>query len=601
MSADPAGRLPVASGRQTWAAVRRLAGPHRGLALAALLTAVAATAVYLVTAPVLGRIVDQVIENRPTSDLTGPITLLVVIALVYALLSMVSVVLVARLGEQILAELRERFIERALDLPLEQVESAGSGDLTSRVTNDVSVISKGIREALPSFSRAALTIGLTLVGLAVLDWRFALAALCAAPIQIWTVRWYLHTAPPLYAKQRVAVGDLQQELLDSISGAGTVRAFGLRRAHLDKVTARSGHSVALTLAAVRLQTRFFARLNLAELIGLSAVLITGYFLVDRGEVTVGAASAAALYFANLFNPINVALASIDEAQAAAASLARLVGVIDIAAEPAPAEVGADVGAESAPAPRPAPVEIDGVGHAYVPNHDVLDDVSLALAAGEQVAVVGTSGAGKTTLAKLVAGVHRPTRGRIRLAGVDTRDLGPRGVRRTVALITQEVHVFAGPLAADLRLARPEATDEDLHAALAAVGASEWVALLPEGPATVVGDGGHSLTVAQAQQLALARLLLVDPPVAILDEATAEAGSAGARILEEAAARAMSGRTALIVAHRLTQAASADRVVVLDSGRVVEVGTHAELVAAGGPYATLWAAWSAGRPNELPIV
>ena len=593
MSADPAVRLPVASAKQTWAAVRRLGGPHRGLAVAALLTAVAATAVYLVTAPVLGRIVDQVIGNRPTSDLTGPITLLVVIALVYALLSMVSVVLVARLGEQILAELRERFIERALDLPLEQVEAAGSGDLTSRVTNDVTVISKGIREALPSFSRAALTIGLTLVGLAVLDWRFALAALCAAPIQIWTVRWYLRTAPPLYAKQRVAVGDLQQELLDSISGAGTVRAFGLRRSHLEKVHARSGHSVALTLAAVRLQTRFFARLNLAELIGLSAVLMTGYVLVDRGEVTVGAASAAALYFANLFNPINVALASIDEAQAAAASLARLVGVIDIPAEPPRPEVG--------PAPRPAPVEIDGVGHAYVGDHDVLDDVSLALAAGEHVAVVGTSGAGKTTLAKLVAGVHRPTRGRIRLAGVDTGDLGPRGVRRTVALITQEVHVFAGPLAADLRLARPEAPDEDLHAALGAVGAAEWVALLPDGLATVVGDGGHSLTVAQAQQLALARLLLADRPVAILDEATAEAGSAGARVLEEAAARAMAGRTALIVAHRLTQAASADRVVVLDAGRVVELGTHAELVGAGGPYARLWAAWSAGRPNELPIV
>ena len=600
MSADPAGRLPVASARQTWAAVRRLARPHRGLALAALLTAVSATVVFLVTAPVLGRIVDQVIENRPASDLTGPITVLVMIAVVYALLSMVGVVLVARLGEQILAELRERFIERALDLPLDQVEAAGSGDLTSRVTNDVAVISKGIREALPSFSRAALTIGLTLVGLAVLDWRFALAALCAAPIQIWTVRWYLRTAPPLYAEQRVAVGDLQQELLDSISGAATVRAFGLRRSHLNKVTARSGQSVALTLAAVRLQTRFFARLNLAELIGLSAVLVTGWFLVDRGEVTVGAASAAALYFANLFNPINVALASIDEAQAAAASLARLVGVIDIAAEPAPPGMGPQMGPES-PAPRPASVEIDGVGHAYVPNHDVLDDVSLALAAGEQVAVVGTSGAGKTTLAKLVAGVHRPTRGRIRLAGVDTRDLGTRGVRRTVALITQEVHVFAGPLAADLRLARPEAGDEDLHAALTAVGASEWVALLPDGPATVVGDGGHSLTVAQAQQLALARLVLADPPVAILDEATAEAGSAGARILEEAAARAMAGRTALVVAHRLTQAAGADRVVVLDAGRVVEVGTHAELVAAGGPYAALWAAWSAGRPNELPIV
>ncbi len=583
-------RLPVAPGRRTWAALRTLARPHRTLAVTALLTAVAATTVYLLTAPVLGNIVDRVIEDRPASALTGPITLLVAIALGYAALAMVSIVLIARLGEQILAGLREQFVERALALPLEQVEAAGSGDLTSRVTNDVSVISQGIRQALPEFTRAALTIALTVVGLAVLDWRFALAALLAAPIQVITVRWYLRNAPPLYAKQRAAVGDLQQELLDSISGAPTVRAFGLRHSHLAKVTARSQHSVDLTLAAVRLQTRFFARLNLAELVGLSAVLATGYVLVENGDVTVGAASAAALYFANLFNPINVALASLDEAQSAAASLARLVGVLDLPGEPEPAD-------PAAPPTDPARVDVEGVGHAYVPGHDVLDGVDLSVAAGERVAVVGTSGAGKTTLAKLVAGVHTPTRGRIRLDGIDAADLGAAGVRRTVALVTQEVHVFAGPLADDLRLVRPDATDEDLRRALTTVGAAEWVDLLPAGLATEVGEGGHELTVAQAQQLALARLLLVDPPVAILDEATAEAGSAGARALEAAATEAMAGRTALVVAHRLTQAATADRVVVLDAGRVVEVGTHDDLVAAGGVYARLWSAWSAERSDS----
>lgn len=587
-------RLPVASAGAVWAAVRRLAAPRKGLAAAALGTGVAATAVALVTAPVLGHIVDQVIADRPTSALTTPITLLVVIALASAALSVVSVVLVARLGELILAGLREQFVARALDLPLERVEAAGSGDLTSRVTNDVSVISEGIRTALPEFARAALTIALTLVGLVFLDWRFALAALCAAPIQIWTVRWYLRVAPPLYARQRVAVGDLQQELLDSISGAATVRAFGLRRPHLAKVTGRSDISVRLTLQAVRLQTRFFARLNLAELIGLSAVLATGFHLVDTGAVTVGTASAAALYFANLFNPINVALASIDEAQSAAASLARLVGVIDLPADPTPAT-------PAAPAAHPATVELEQLSHAYVPGHDVLTDVELHVGAGERLAIVGTSGAGKTTLAKLVAGVHRPSRGRIRLDGRDSDDLGPAGVRRTVALVTQEVHVFAGPLGDDLRLARPDASDADLTAALRAVGADGWVALLPAGLDTEVGEGGHSLTVAQAQQLALARLLLVDPPVAILDEATAEAGSAGSRDLEAAAAEAMAGRTALVVAHRLTQAASADRIVVLEAGRIVEVGSHDQLVAAQGPYAQLWSAWSAQRPNERRVV
>jgi ATP-binding cassette subfamily C protein len=208
-----------------------------------------------------------------------------------------------------------------------------------------------------------------------------------------------------------------------------------------------------------------------------------------------------------------------------------------------------------------------------------------------VAVVGASGAGKTTLVKLIAGFHPPTTGTIRLGSQDTKDLGPDGVRRTVALVTQEVHVFAGTLSDDLRLARAQASDAELEAALERVQALDWVRLLPEGLETVVGDGGHALTAAQAQQLALARLVLADPPVAILDEATAEAGSAGARLLERSATQALAGRTAIIVAHRLTQAATADRIVVMESGRVAEQGTHAELLGLSGLYAQLWKAWS----------
>jgi ATP-binding cassette subfamily C protein len=251
----------------------------------------------------------------------------------------------------------------------------------------------------------------------------------------------------------------------------------------------------------------------------------------------------------------------------------------------------EAGTPRADGRRAGGVAIAGVGHEHVPGRAVLQDVTLDVAPGERLAVVGPSGAGKTTLARIVAGVLAPTRGDVALGGVPAA-AAERG--KDMALITQEVHVFAGPLADDLRLAAPEATDQDLHEALRRVGADGWVAALPDGLATVVGDGGHALTALQAQQLALARLLLRGAPVVVLDEATAEAGSAGARVLERAADAVLDGRTALVVAHRLTQARSADRIVVLDAGRVVEVGDHDALLAAGGRYAALWSAWSAPR-------
>ncbi|MGA5732146.1 ABC transporter ATP-binding protein [Streptomyces seoulensis] len=578
---DDSTLLPTATPARTRAVVRELLCPQKGLAFAGFGLLVLATSVGLVTQPLLGHIVDLVTEHRAPNTLTWPVAALAGVAVAQGVLTALGMSLVSRLGETALARLRELFVERALALPLERVERAGSGDLNARVTRDVSRVADAVRGALPELARSALSIVLTLGALALLDWRFLLAALLAVPVQAHTARWYVRNAVPLYAGERIAAGAQQQQLLDTIGGARTVRAHRLQDGHTGQVTARSRAAVELTMRGVRLVLRFYARLHIAEYIGLAAVLVTGFLLVRSGSASVGTATAAALYFHSLFGPVNTALVLLDDAQSATAGLARLVGVVD---EPAPAK------AETADLPAPDPsVTLTGVSHAYLPGCPVLHGVDLEVRPKERVALVGTTGAGKTTLAKLVAGLHSPTAGRVDVGGA-----GPEAAPRLVGLVTQEVHVFAGPLADDLRLARPDASEAELREALTAVGALGWAEALPEGLDTVVGEGGHRLTADRAQQLALARLMLADRPVVVLDEATAEAGSSGARLLDEAAERALRGRTALVVAHRLSQAAAADRIVVLSDGRVVESGTHAELLAAGGAYAALWHAWSGSR-------
>lgn len=568
--------LPIATPARTRRSLGALVRPHRLLLAGTVATLVSATVAILAVPPLLGAIVDAVIADGPAAGVDGPALGILAALVARALLSALGTLLTARLGELVLAGLRERVVARALGVRPADVERAGSGDLLQRVGGDISVISEGVRRAVPLLVLAGLEVGLTLVGLAVLDWRLALAGLAPLPVWVLATRWYARVSGPLYAAERAAEGRRTQSVLAGVGGAATVRAFRLRTPLLERIGRDSTAAVTASLAAMRAQSRFGAALNGAELVGVLALLVTGFWLVRAEAVTVGTATAAVLYFLRLFDPIGALLFLLDEAQSAGAALARLVGVADLPLPPAPA----------APRrPRDASVRLAGVRHAYDGGPEVLHGVDLEIAPGERVAVVGPSGAGKTTLGAVLAGVLEPTAGTVTIGGVPLTDLAEP--RRHVAVVTQEVHVFAGTVADDLRLARPAATDAELRAALERVGAD--LAL-----DAVVGDGGDELDATAAQLLALARLVLADPAVAVLDEATAEAGSAGARVLERAADAALAGRTAVVIAHRLTQAAAADRVVVLEKGRIVESGPHAELVAAGGSYAALWRAWSTGR-------
>ncbi|AHW64874.1 ABC-type transporter, ATPase subunit [Corynebacterium glyciniphilum AJ 3170] len=572
-------RLPVATGRRSTAAVWQALSGRRALLIFAAAISAGAAALELVTPALLGTIVDDISdggENRPIWLYGGLIAAAVIAA---SALSVLGVLLASRVLERLLATLRERLVTTALRMPQERVERSGTGDLVSRASDDVAQVSEALSQVLPSLSRTVFTIILTLGGLFLLDWRFGLTFLAAVPLYWFALRWYVRLAPPLYAAERAAFGTRAHHLLSALKGLDTVLAYRLSGWHSVRIALSSWAVATWALRARTVQTMFAWRIDLAFVAVLSTVLFVGYGLVGADLVTVGAATTAVLYFLRLQGPLRGLMIEIDTLQAAAASLARIIGVTDLGSTRDAAE--ATDAAESADGQPGGHVRVNSVRFAYQGGTDVLHDVSLTIPAGQRVAVVGTSGAGKTTLAALIAGIHRPSTGTVD-APVDTM------------LVSQETHIFSGTLRDNLTLAAPDVDDKDLVTALTRVGAADLLEELTLGLDSPIGVQGHPLTAAQEQHLALTRLLIADPDLAILDEATAEAGSAHAAVLDRAAEVVLQGRTGVVIAHRLSQAAACDRIVLMEQGRVLEDGSHDALVAAGGPYSRLWAAWNANR-------
>jgi ATP-binding cassette subfamily C protein len=607
--------LPTASGRRVLAELRPLLAGRAGLlllvALAGLVTALAGLA-----GPwVVGSLVDELrAEPSMRPILTGAAWILLA-GVLGALGTWLGRWWMGALAEPAVASLREDVLDAALAVDSAVVEGGGRGDLVSRVAEDSRVVTEAASVILPMFLQSLFVVVVSAAGMTAVDWRLGLVGLIAIPMYYLTLRWYLPRSGPLYAQERIAFGVRSQRMLGGIGGAATLRAFEAEQVELARIDAASAHARDLSIDVFRFLTRAFSRNNRAEAVVLAALLTAGFLLVDADALTAGGVATAALLFHRLFNPIGALVGMFDEIQSAGASLKRMVGVIDLpgtaaaegstaegpAASAAKARTGASAEAAASPVDASAPGDrtrgdealvLRGVGHAYEPEHPVLVDVELRLAPGEVVAVVGATGAGKSTLAQIAAGTVPPTAGEVQLGARPLRELPGRELRRRIAMVSQEVHVFSGTIAENVRVPRPDAAEHAVQEALTAVGARHWVSALPEGAETVVGDGGHPLTPMQEQMLALARLVLADPDFVILDEATAEAGSSGAQDLETAARAVLEGRGGIVVAHRLSQAVTADRVLVMERGRIVESGTHDSLRRGEGIYATLWSAWTA---------
>nr|WP_203590085.1 ABC transporter ATP-binding protein [Streptomyces sp. SID13031] len=571
--------MPVAGGRETAREVWRLSRGHR-LRLATVgALGIVSTGVNVIPPVIIGFLVDRV--QAGTADLGTVLTVTAVMALsavLGAAGTAVTIVLATRVYHTILAALREQLVGRAMTLPQHLVERAGTGDLISRTSDDVTAVADAAPAVIPALTVTAFTIVVSLGGLAALDWPYAAAFAVVLPIYVLVMRWYLRIGPRIYGAERAAMSARAQQILESQRGYATVVGLGLTEQRHHTVMAASWGVAVWTLRARTVQGMLSIRLNLGECLSLATVLVVGFVLIEADASTVGGATAAMLLVLRLLGPVNELVFVIDDLQSALASLSRMIGVATIPEEAGEPTVTADTSIA---------VRLHDVGFRYGDGPRVLDNLTLDIPTGQRIAVVGASGAGKTTLAAVIAGIHLPDAGTVAQPG------------RT-ALITQETHVFAGTLRDNLTLAAPGATDHDIHAALDATGAAGLLDLLPDDLNTMIGTGGHPLTDAQAQQLALARLLLADPELAILDEATAEAGSTHAGLLDRAAEAALRGRTGLVIAHRLSQAATCDRVVVLEHGRIIESGTHDELVAAGGVYGGLWSAWEAGRSMNIKL-
>ncbi|GAC1313711.1 MAG: hypothetical protein NVSMB16_10500 [Acidimicrobiales bacterium] len=547
----------------------------------------------VVAGPTLVRYaIDQGVRHHDRSALDRAALGLVAAAVVAQFSTRAQLVVITRAGEKFLRTLRVRVFDHLLGMSLGFFDTEQTGRLVSRMTSDVDSLSDLVQLGVVLFVVNGLLFAFTVVVLVVSSPLLAAVCLVAVPPVIAASIWFRKRSNAAYLLVRDRIGQMLANLQEGLSGVRIVQAFGREDAQLRRFGRSNQAQLEANLDAAKVTSLYFPVIESAGVFTTAAVVGIGGILVHRHQVSVGVVAAFVLYLTNLFEPIQQLSNLFNLLQSGGAGLSKLYGLLDTPSPVAERTAAVDL-------PPSGRVELRGVGFHYgTEGPAVLRKVDLTIADGERLAFVGPTGAGKSTLAKLVSRFYDPTEGSISVGGVDLRDATLESLRRGVVVVPQEGHLFRGTIADNVRLGRWSATDTDVKEALAAIGALDRFASLPEGLATEVREKGSRLSSGERQLVSLARAFLSDPRVLILDEATSNLDPGSEIEVERALEAVMSGRTVIVVAHRLSTAQRSDRVAVVAAGGIDELGTHAELVSLGGRYAALFASWTGGMATTV---